>query len=64
LACVAAAIQDYIRKTPPTTESRNALGAWMCEAHNDVNRKLGKPTLPCTQEAIEKRWKDNPICDD
>ena len=24
------------------TESREEFGQWMCEAHNDVNRKLGE----------------------
>src|SRR5262249_37903839 len=35
---------------------RREFGDWMCRAHNDVNRKLGKPEFDC--RLWEKRWKD------
>lgn len=35
-------------------ESREAFGRWMCEAHNEVNRKLGKREFDC--EKWEERW--------
>lgn len=37
------------------TESREEFGRWMCEAHNGVNRKLGKKEFDC--ERWEERWR-------
>ena len=28
----------------------------MCERHNEVNNKLGKPLFPCTINRIEEKW--------
>lgn len=39
--------QDIIAKMPPRVESRVGFSLWMCEAHNEVNRRLSKPTLNC-----------------
>lgn len=36
-------------------ESRDEFGNWMCEAHNEVNRKLGKKEFDCTK--WEERWR-------
>ncbi|KAI9863510.1 MAG: hypothetical protein M1824_000190 [Vezdaea acicularis] len=36
--------------------SRSELGTWMCEAHNEVNRKLGKEMFDCAR--WEERWRD------
>lgn len=33
---------------------REGLGRWMCEAHNEVNRKLGKEGFDCRR--VEERW--------
>ncbi|MCJ1310016.1 hypothetical protein MMC25_003677 [Agyrium rufum] len=40
----------------PRVEGREKLGRWMCEAHNEVNVKLGKQTFDCSKWA--ERWKD------
>ena len=32
-----------------------SLGRWMCEAHNEVNRKLGKGEFDCSR--WEERWR-------
>ena len=32
-----------IDETPPNLHSRKMLSMWMCEQHNTVNKKLGKP---------------------
>ncbi|MCJ1471668.1 hypothetical protein MMC13_000308 [Lambiella insularis] len=39
----------------PRVEGREGLGAWMCEAHNAVNRKLGKREFDCAR--WEERWR-------
>lgn len=42
-------------KHPIPTESRNAFGTWLCDAHNEVNRRLGKPKFDCSK--WEERWR-------
>ncbi|KAJ5967712.1 hypothetical protein N7501_003960 [Penicillium viridicatum] len=39
----------------PKLESRKEFGWWMCEAHNEVNRKLGKKEFDC--RLWEQRWR-------
>lgn len=39
----------------PRVEGREGLGRWMCEAHNEVNRKLGKGVFECGR--WEERWR-------
>ncbi|KAL8676807.1 MAG: hypothetical protein Q9186_006714 [Xanthomendoza sp. 1 TL-2023] len=39
----------------PRVESRDGLGKWMCDAHNEVNRKLGKQEFDCGR--WEERWR-------
>ncbi|KAL9597594.1 MAG: hypothetical protein Q9219_005033 [cf. Caloplaca sp. 3 TL-2023] len=39
----------------PRVEGRDGLGRWMCEAHNEVNRKLGKKEFDCWR--WEERWR-------
>ncbi|MCJ1287236.1 hypothetical protein MMC26_006584 [Xylographa opegraphella] len=39
----------------PRVEGREGLGRWMCEAHNEVNRKLGKEVFDCRR--WEERWR-------
>lgn len=48
--------EKYMEKKEPTTESQDAFGKWLCEAHNDVNKKLGKPRFDCN--LWKQRWKD------
>lgn len=45
----------YVRARPPTLGTRAAFGRWLCDAHNDVNRKLGKDEFDCS--LIDKRWR-------
>jgi mitochondrial FAD-linked sulfhydryl oxidase len=35
--------------------SRAEFGKWMCDAHNEVNRKLGKELFDCNR--WEERWR-------
>lgn len=46
--------QDVIRVIPPRVNSRLSLSMWMCDAHNEVNRRLGKPTMNCP--LFVKNW--------
>lgn len=47
--------QDYIARRRPVVGSRGEFGMWLCDAHNDVNRKLGKPEFDC--KLWEERWR-------
>ncbi|KAH8887102.1 hypothetical protein GQ53DRAFT_750292 [Thozetella sp. PMI_491] len=47
--------QQYMRKETIRTGSREEFGNWLCEAHNEVNKKLGKPTFDCSK--WEERWR-------
>lgn len=39
----------------PRLEGRSEFGEWMCQAHNAVNRKLGKGEFDC--RFWEERWR-------
>ncbi|CAI7670029.1 unnamed protein product [Penicillium discolor] len=47
-------------RNQPKLESRKEFGWWMCEAHNEVNRKLGKKEFDCRlwEERWRTGWKD------
>lgn len=47
---------EYSKKTEPKVETQDAFGKWLCDAHNDVNVKLGKPKFDCN--LWQQRWKD------
>lgn len=46
----------YIKKYEPDTSSQDSFGRWLCNAHNEVNIKLGKEKFNC--DIWKKRWKD------
>lgn len=48
--------QRYIDKNEPKVESQDTFGTWLCEAHNDVNKKLRKPQFDCN--LWKQRWRD------
>ena len=48
--------QDWMKRDRPRLEGRGEFGQWMCRAHNEVNRKLGKQEFDC--RLWEERWKD------
>ena len=50
--------QEEISKSPPDLASRLGLSTWMCQQHNLVNQKLGKPEFDCRK--VLERWKDGP----
>lgn len=47
--------EAYIEKNRVRADSRQELAKWMCDAHNDVNRKLGKEVFDC--QKWEERWR-------
>ncbi|EFP90484.2 uncharacterized protein PGTG_16071 [Puccinia graminis f. sp. tritici CRL 75-36-700-3] len=49
-------LQDYLSRFPPQIDNRSKLERWLCEAHNDVNQRLGKELFDCSQ--VSKRWRD------
>ncbi|KAG9249140.1 ERV/ALR sulfhydryl oxidase domain-containing protein [Calycina marina] len=52
----AADFREYIAASRVRAESRDEFGRWLCEAHNEVNRKLGKREFDCTR--WQERWRD------
>jgi len=53
----AEAFRETLIKHPPQVQSRKELSLWMCLAHNEVNRELGKPTVDCKIESLDERWR-------
>jgi FAD-linked sulfhydryl oxidase len=49
--------QTNMAASPPRVVTREALVLWVCEQHNLVNVKLGKPTMECTIPALDERYK-------
>ncbi|KAJ5455124.1 ERV/ALR sulphydryl oxidase [Penicillium sp. IBT 31633x] len=51
---------DPSGRNQPKLGSRKEFGWWMCEAHNEVNRKLGKKEFDCRlwEERWRTGWKD------
>jgi len=49
--------QENLVKKPVQTSSRKALCQWLCEQHNLVNDKLGKPLYPCDMKSLDERWR-------
>lgn len=43
-----------LAKNPPKVQSRTELERWMCDQHNGVNQKLGKPLFDCSK--VRERW--------
>jgi FAD-linked sulfhydryl oxidase len=56
--------QDNIKKTPIQADSREDLCMWLCDQHNRVNQKLGKPLFQCNMNNLDERWRKstNPKC--
>jgi mitochondrial FAD-linked sulfhydryl oxidase len=47
---------DSMSHKPPQLHSRTAFAQWLCEAHNEVNTKLGKPIFDCA--LVDRRWRN------
>lgn len=42
--------------SPPKVKSATEFSRWMCDLHNKVNLKLGKPLFDCSR--VFERWRD------
>ncbi|GAA5982410.1 hypothetical protein JCM5350_000400 [Sporobolomyces pararoseus] len=49
---------EYMKLNPPeeAVKTRNGVEKWMCQAHNEVNERLGKEKFEC--ENVGQRWRD------
>eukprot|EP00038_Savillea_parva_P027618 m.60646 g.60646 ORF g.60646 m.60646 type:complete len:164 (+) comp7966_c0_seq1:71-562(+) len=55
--CADTTSEEMVRN-PPRTETRQEFAQWMCEIHNEVNDRLGKPQFDCSK--VEERWRKAP----
>ena len=46
---------DYVKDHPVEVKNRQLFTQWTCDAHNDVNQKLGKKVFDCT--LFMQRWR-------
>ncbi|KAI8814038.1 FAD-linked sulfhydryl oxidase ALR [Cladochytrium replicatum] len=51
-------LRSEMKKNPPKVASNWELSLWMCQTHNEVNRRLNKPEFDCSK--VFERWKDGP----
>ncbi|TMW51543.1 hypothetical protein DOY81_003374 [Sarcophaga bullata] len=45
-----------LQQHPVKVDSQNEFALWLCQFHNRVNGKLGKPQFDCSK--INERWRD------
>lgn len=48
--------QAYVSQNKPKVRTQEEFGRWLCDSHNEVNVKLGKPKFDCN--LWKERWKD------
>lgn len=56
-------LKENLKEYPPdgsVVRGRGELSRWLCERHNDVNRRLGKEAFDCAVGKLDERWKDGP----
>lgn len=51
---------DNMKGHPPDVSGRLGLSRWLCERHNEVNKRLGKLSFDCSLQKLDERWKDGP----
>lgn len=49
-------LREDLRESPPRVRNSEEFSEWMCQLHNKVNVKLGKPTFDCSK--VFERWRD------
>ena len=49
---------EEVERNAPRVTSRSALSEWVCELHNEVNERLGKPSFDCRR--VDERWRTGP----
>ena len=45
-----------MKTDPPKVGTREDFAQWMCEMHNAVNKRMGKPVFECSK--VDERWRD------
>jgi FAD-linked sulfhydryl oxidase len=55
--CADTTSEEMVRN-PPRVASRAELSQWVCELHNEVNDRLGKPQFDCSK--VNERWRKAP----
>ena len=45
-------LRQEMKNSPPELGSREELAMWLCEQHNKVNVKLGKPVFKCSMRRL------------
>lgn len=50
----AESFRDIMRRNPVDARSGYAFSRWMCVAHNEVNKELGKEVFNC--ENVAEKW--------
>ncbi|GMM50714.1 flavin-linked sulfhydryl oxidase [Starmerella bacillaris] len=48
--------EAYLKRNSPNVEGREELSLWLCDAHNAVNKKLGKQQFDC--KYWKARWRE------
>jgi len=49
-------LRKDLAESPPRVRNSEEFSQWMCQLHNKVNVKLGKPTFDCSK--VFERWRD------
>ena len=49
-------LKKDLKEDPPKVQTGKEYAQWLCQLHNKVNLKLGKPTFDCSK--IYERWRD------
>lgn len=47
---------NSLKQNPINVDSQNEFSQWLCQFHNRVNAKLGKPIFDCSK--VNERWRD------
>eukprot|EP00457_Paulinella_chromatophora_P013757 gb/GEZN01014094.1/.p1 GENE.gb/GEZN01014094.1/~~gb/GEZN01014094.1/.p1 ORF type:complete len:212 (+),score=20.04 gb/GEZN01014094.1/:84-719(+) len=49
---------EELEINPPRVSNQKEFSVWMCEIHNEVNERMGKPIFDCSK--VNERWKYGP----
>ena len=49
---------EEVDRNAPRVGNRQQLSEWVCELHNEVNERLGKPAFDCRR--VDERWRTRP----
>jgi len=51
-------LREELKTNRPEASSGWSLSLWLCQLHNKVNERLGKPAFNCSK--VLERWRDGP----